>query len=145
MKFVDGLFSLLSKGINFLGDMIGKLIEFIAKPLSYVYFFFDGLFYFLYQLFSVIVKIIMIFVAMFQFFVAIVAGFIRTVLAMLTIDFNAKPTHYPSSSFQGIQAVLDVFQPMGILTVVPMIMLAVVWFFFAKRMIGLIGGGAKDA
>jgi hypothetical protein len=145
MKFVDGLFGLISSGINYIGDMIAKLIEFIAKPLSYIFYYFDGVFYFLYQLFLIISKIIMIFVAILQFFASIVVGFMRSILSMLTIDFNATPINYPSSSYQGIQAVLDIFQPMGVLTVVPMIVLAIVWFYFAKRVIGLIGGIINNA
>lgn len=144
MTFVNALLSMLSKGFNFLGDMLARLIEFIAKPLSYVFYFFDGVFYFLFQLFNVVVKIIMIFVAMVQFFGAIVVGFVRTIMKMLSIDFNASPPNYPGGSYKGIQAVLDVFQPLGVLTVVPLIILAITWFLFVKQIIGLIGGGARS-
>lgn len=146
MKFVDGLFSLLADGINYLGDMIAQVIQFLAKPLSYLYYFFDGVFYFFYQIFNVVVKIIMIFGAMIQFFASIVAGFVRTITNMLTIDYDAVPVSYPSSSQQGMQAVIDnVLQPMGLLTVVPMIVLALIWFAFAYKVIGLIGGTKNNA
>lgn len=146
MKFVDMLLLLLTSGFNFIGDMLGELIKFLAKPLSYIYYFFDGVFYFLYQLFAVIVKVIMIFVALFQFFVAIVAGFMRTLLKMMTINYDATPVNYPSTSMQGIQAVIDeILEPMGVITIVPLILLAMIWFMFAYKIIGLFGGTKNNA
>lgn len=139
MKFVDALLQLLQSGFNFLGDQLYKLFSFLAKPMSYIYYFFEGIFYFLYQLFNIVVKIVMIFVAMVQLFAALVAGFVRTILSMLTINFNNVP-HYPSSSGQGITAVMTLLGDAGMLTVVPYIVLAILWFYFIKKIIGLIGG-----
>jgi hypothetical protein len=141
MNFVSALLGALQQGFNFIGDMIFEALKFLAKPLSYVFYFIEGIFYFIYQLFNIVVKIIMIFVALIQFFVAIVAGFMRTVIAMLTINYSAVPPVYPGGSYQGVQVVLDLLQPTGILTVVPYIILAIIWFGFVKKMIGLIGGG----
>lgn len=147
MTFVDSLLTMLSKAFGFIGDMLYSIIQFLAKPLSYIYYFFDGVFYFLYQLFNVVVKVIMIFVALVQFFGSIVLGFLRTVMKMLTVDFSSTPIHYPDSSLQGITVVLDLVRPMGLLTVVPLIILALTWFYFIKKMIGLLGGvgGSGDA
>jgi hypothetical protein len=140
MKFVDKLLSLIRDTSKFIGDMIYKLYEFLAKPLTYVYYFFDGVFYFFYQLWNIAVKAIMIFVALIQFFAALTMGFVRTIKGMLTVDFNSTPINYPSTSYQGIQAVLDVVDPIGILDIVPLIILAVVWFLFVKKILGLLGG-----
>jgi hypothetical protein len=140
MKFVDKLLSLIRDSAKFMGDMIYKLYEFLAKPLTYLYYFFDGVFYFFYQLWNVAIKSIMIFVALLQFFIALTMGFVRTIKGMLTVDFNATPINYPSTSYQGIQAVLDVVDPIGILDIVPLIILAVVWFLFVKKILGLLGG-----
>jgi hypothetical protein len=141
MTFVDSLLTLLQSGFGFIGDMIYQLVQFLAKPLSYVYSFFEGIFYALLKLFEVVVLIVKIFTAFIQFFGAIVAGFFRTLFSMLTIDFSQTPINYPSISYQGIQVVIDLVQPMGLLTVVPSICLALIWFFFVKQMIGLVGGG----
>jgi phage-related protein len=141
MKFVDALLSLVSGGFNFLADLIYKLFSFLAKPLSYVYYFFEGVFYFLFQLFNIVVKVVMIFVGLFQLFIALVAGFVRTIMSMLTINYTAP--HYPSASGQGITAVTDILNASGMLTVVPYIVLAVIWMYFVKRMIGLLGGGSN--
>ena|SRR5206468_5047888 len=145
MTFVDTLMTWLGQGFSFIGDMIYKLIQFIAKPLTYVYYFFEGVFYFLYVLFQIAAKIIMIFVALVQFFIAIVSGFMRTLLRMLTINYDDSAIHYPDSSYTGIQTVLDFVRPMGFLDVVPLIVLAMIWFYFIKKMIGLLGGVQGDA
>lgn len=134
---------MLSSGFKFVGDMLYRFMTFLAKPLSYLYYFFDGVFYFFLQLFNIVVKIVMIFVALIQLFAALVVGFLRTVFSMLTIDFSAAP-HFPSKSGQGIAAVMDVIGGAGMLTVAPGIVLAVVWFIFIKQIIGLLGG-ARDA
>jgi hypothetical protein len=44
---------------------------------------------------------------------------------------------------QGISAVLDQLRPTGLLTVVPLIILAIVWGLFIKKIVGLIGGEIK--
>lgn len=144
MKFVDKLLSSLMGGFNFIGDMIYKLITWISKPLTYLFYFLDGIFYFFYQLALIVWKVISIFVALIQFFVSIVAGFFRFIGAMLTIDFSKTPVNYPSASGRGISIVLEVIEPIGLLKVVPLILIAVTWFFFIKKIIGLIGG-TRDA
>lgn len=144
MKFVDRLLSLLSGGFNFVGDMLYKLISFIAKPLSYVYYFFDGVFYFILQVAVIIYKLISIFVALFQFFIAVMAGFLRFIGNMLYIDFSETPIHYPSTSGQGVKVVVDLLGGTGLTTVLPIVAIALLWFFFVKRIIGLIGGEIRS-
>jgi hypothetical protein len=143
MNFVEKLLGLMSSGFDFVGDMLFSLISFIAKPLSYVFYFFDGVFYFLYQLYNIVVGVIKIFVALVQFFFAIVLGFMRTLREMLTIDFSQTPIHFPSKTMDGVQAVLDLVDPMGVLDIVPLILIAVTWGYFIKKIIGLLGGEIK--
>ena len=143
MTFVNFLVGKLINGFNFVGDMLYKFISFLAKPLSYVYYFFDGVFYFVMQLALVVWKIISLFVALFQFFGALVAGFFRTITSFLAIDFTSSPVHFPSSSLRGLQVILNLIAPMGLLSVLPLVLIAVVWFIFVKRMIGLLGGDIK--
>lgn len=140
MRFVDRLLGFIGDSVRFIGDMIFKLIEFLAKPLSYLWYFLDGIFYFFYQLFQVVVQIIMIFVALFQFFGALVLGFFRTLKSFLVIDFNATPMNFPSTTYFGVQEVIKVIDPMGLLSIVPMIATSLVWFFFIKKILGLLGG-----
>jgi hypothetical protein len=144
MKFVDKLLSFLGSGLRLVGDMLYKLIQFLAKPLSYLYYFLDGIFYFIFQVGLVIYKIISIFVALFQFFFAIVAGFLRFIGSMLWIDPTKTPIHYPSTSGRGLQVVVELLQPTGLMTVLPLICIALLWFFFVKKVIGLIGGEVRS-
>lgn len=144
MKFVDKLLSSLTGGFKFVGDMLYRLISFIVKPLSYLFYFLDGIFYFIFQVGLVIYKVISIFVALFQFFIAIVAGFLRFIGSMLFIDFSKTPINYPSTSQKGVQVVLDLLQPTGLMTVLPIICIALLWFFFVKKIIGLIGGEIRS-
>lgn len=143
MNFADKLFSMVSGSVSFIGSMFGKLFDFLAKPLSYLYYLLDAIFYFIYQLFNVVVKIIQIFIALLQFFGALVVGFVRTLGGMLTISFSKTPIHYPSESMKGIQTVINLVDPIGLLNVVPLIIIALTWFFFVKRVIGLLGGDIK--
>lgn len=139
MKFVNVLTSGIASGFNFLGDMLAALIRLISKPLTFLLSLLESIFYLIYQLGYIVVKVIMIFVALLQFFGAIVIGFLRTVFAMLTINYGQTPLRYPDSSIIGLNTVLDVIRPMGLLTVVPGIVLAITWFIFIKRFIGLLG------
>lgn len=143
MSFFQGLAKLFKDGFTFIGDMLQRFVSFLAKPMSYIYYFLDGVFYFIYQLFAVVVKIVMVFVALIQFFVAMIAGFLRTIGRMLTINFKDTPIHYPSDTSVGMQVITDLVAPMGLLTVVPGIALALVWFMFAYKVIGLIGGAGR--
>lgn len=140
MIFVDSLLSMIAKGFNLVGDLIYQLFSFLAKPLTYLYYFLDGIFYFFYQLYLIVVKIIMIFVALLQFFGAIVVGFVRSITGMLSIDFDQTPVNYPDASYEGIQVVLDLVAPMGLMDIVPLILIAIVWAYFVKKYIGLLGG-----
>lgn len=140
MKFVDKLLGLISIGFSNVIDAFFKLIEFIAIPLSYVLEFLKGIFYFLYKFFEIAVQIIMIFVALFQFVFALIGGVFRTIKNWLTINPSAGDVTFPSVSHQGFAVVTDLLQPTGLMTVVPLVALAFLWFFFVLKMIGLFGG-----
>lgn len=145
MRFVDFLVSKIVKGFNFIGDMIFKLMEFLATPLGYLLELLKGIFYFIYQLFNVVVHILMIFVALFQFLGAIVVGFFRTIFSFLTINYDQVQTYYPSTVGQGITSVIDLLSPTGFMTIVPYVLLAFVWLYFVIRIIKLFGtGGSTD-
>lgn len=140
MNFVEKLFDLLSRGVTFIGEMIWKLISFLAKPIQYLYYFLDGIFYCLFQLFYIVVEVIKIFVALFQFIIALILGLGRTITSWLSFKIDTSYVYYPSTSGSGIQVVLDLIEPLGLLSIVPMILQAVVWFFFIIKILSLFGG-----
>jgi hypothetical protein len=126
------LFSLIGKGFN-------ALLDLLEKPLSYVFYFFDGVFYFIEKLFSVVVLIVKIFVAFFQFLGSLILGVFRTI-HMWIIPSLSDNTHFPSASEQGFQTVIDLISPTGLTTVVPIVAIAFCWFFFVLKIISLFGG-----
>lgn len=140
MKFVDKLLDLIADGFNALIDFLFSFIEFLAKPLSYLFSFLEGIFYFITKLFDIVVAVVMIFVALFQYFFAIIAGLFRMIKGWLTVNPNAGDLSFPSTSNRGFQVVVDLVQPTGLMTVIPMVALAFLWFFFIIKMIGLFGG-----
>jgi hypothetical protein len=127
-----------------LGSMIGNgfnnLLELISKPLSYLFYFLDGIFYFFMKIFDVVIQVIMIFVALFQFIIAIMAGLIRTLQALLTPTFNSADANLPSNTAQGLKVVMDLLDPTGFNTVVPLILIALVWIGFIFKTLALFGG-----
>lgn len=140
MKFVDKLLTFLKTAIDNIIDALFAFIEFLAKPLSYLLAFLEGVFYFVMQVFEVAVSVVMIFVALFQFILALITGVFRTIGNWLTVNPSVNDVTFPSTTYQGFEVVIDLLQPTGLLTVVPMICLALLWFFFVIKIIGLFGG-----
>lgn len=140
MKFVDKLLELLKSGFQKIIDGLFAFIEFLAKPLAFLLALLEGIFYFITKLFEIVVQIIMIFVACFQFLFALFAGVFRTIANWLTVNPSAGDVSFPSVSNTGFGTAISILQPTGLLTVVPMVALAFVWFYFILKMIGLFGG-----
>lgn len=139
MNFVDKLLSLLKDGFDKLIAMLYAIVNFFAKPMAYLLQFLEGIFHFIVKLFEVVVQLIMIFVALFQFLFSIIAGVFRTIKMWLTVQ-PVSDVSFPSMSNRGFAVVIDLLQPTGLMTVVPMVALAFLWFFFIIKIIGLFGG-----
>ncbi|MNW41496.1 hypothetical protein D3C74_186350 [compost metagenome] len=141
MTFVDTLMRFLSGLGNFISDGFSKLFSFLAVPLGWLIALIEGIWYFIAKLFYVVIEVIDIFVALFQFIFALGSGFLRTIGALLWIDFSRTPINYPSATGTGMNVVIQkVLQPTGFMDVVPMILLAVVWLYFIVRVFALLGG-----
>lgn len=140
MNFVEKLLQLIQDGFNFLIDALYQIVVFLAKPLSYLIQFLEGIFYLFYQLFEIAVMLVMIFVALFQFIIALTAGIFRTIKLWLTVDPDMDDVNFPSESYLGFQTLVEQLEPTGFMTVVPTIAIAITWFYFAMKIIGLFGG-----
>lgn len=143
MTFVNALLGFLQRFAFMIKDAFEKLIELILYPMGWLVWLFDGIWYFLYVLFSVVVKIIQIFVALFQYLGALIGGFLKAIKGLVSLSFNQTPINFPSESQRGFQLVLDVLQPVGFMTVVPLVLLAILWIYFVIRIMSLIGGGTN--
>ncbi|MFH5781818.1 hypothetical protein [Heyndrickxia oleronia] len=139
-KFVDIIIKGFTNVLHFIVSGFQKLIDLLAKPIHYLWYFLDGIFYFVTVLFNIVVKIVMIFVALFQFVFALIVGFLRTIQDFLTPSFNTGQVHFPMESNRGFSVVLDVVGGTGLLTIVPYILLALVWGAFIMKMFALLGG-----
>lgn len=141
MTFVDTLMSFLSGAFSVIAKGIQTLLNFLTVPLGWLVALIEGIWYFLTKLVTVVIKVIDIFIALFQFLGAIILGFMRTIKGLLFIDFSRTPINYPSATSKGMSLVVDkILQPVGFMTVVPGILLALVWLFFVYKVIGLLGG-----
>lgn len=150
MNFIEKILDAFNKFFSFLGNVFGKLFQFLAdlfkplfdilvKPLTLLFDLLEGIFYFLFQLWNVIVLVVKIGVASFQFVGALLTGVWRTITQWTSV--NVTPSSkFVSSTEQGFGVLIEQLQPTGLLTVLPMIALAFLWFFFVIKMIGLFGG-----
>lgn len=139
MKFVDKILKLIMDGFNSIIDLFAILFKLFGKVFGYIIEFFKGIFHFIMKLFDVVVEIIQIFVALFQFIFSLGAGVFRTIKMWLTVN-PVADVSFPSVSNQGFSVVTDIARGTGLLTVVPMVALAFLWFYFVLKMIGLFGG-----
>lgn len=138
-NIIDFLSSFFSSIFSFFGKFFEGLINILLVPLQLLVSFLEGVFYFIAKLFEVVVLIVRIFVALFQFIFALIAGIVRSIASWLTFSVKGNIS-FPSSSEIGFTTVIDILDGTGILTVVPVVATAFVWFYFVLKMIGLFGG-----
>lgn len=138
-NIIDFLSSFFSSIFDFFGKFFEGLINILLVPLQLIVSFLEGVFYFIAKLFEVVVLIVRIFVALFQYIFALIAGIVRSIASWLTFSVKGNIS-FPSSSEIGFTTVIDILDGTGILTVVPVVATAFVWFYFVLKMIGLFGG-----
>ncbi|MDY8049652.1 hypothetical protein UY416_25515 [Paenibacillus polymyxa] len=140
MTFIEALTFYLTSLLKLVFNGFTNLLSYLSEPLSWLVWLIEGIWYFLTKLFEVVVAILDIFVSLFQFFGALLVGFLRTIKGLLWIDFGQTPIYYPSTVSIGMKTVVDALSPTGLLTVVPLVMLAIVWLFFVYKVFALLGG-----
>ncbi|MCY8497589.1 hypothetical protein [Bacillus atrophaeus] len=139
MKFVDKLLGFLKSAFEWLGDLFTNFFQFLAKPFAYLFYFLEGVFYFVTKVFEVVVAVVMIFVALFQFIFSLFAGVLRTIAMWLGV-YPSGGVSMPSTTGKAFEVVRDILQPTGMLTIVPTVATAFIWFYFIIKIIGLLGG-----
>ena len=144
MRFVDFIVGKLVQGFNWIGNLLYKMFSFLAPVIGFLWELLQGIGYLIMQLALVVWGIIKLFGALIQFFGAIVVGFFRTIFSFMTIDYNAYPVNYPSTSYQGMAYVVQWLNLGGFLDVVPYIILALFWLLFAVSVIKLLGSGGSQ-
>jgi hypothetical protein len=142
-KIISHISNDFSKMFTFFSSLFSNLFDFLEKPLALLYFFFEGVFYFFEKIYFVVVLVIKIFVACFQFVGALFVGLFRTISWWLNVSPTAD-THFPSASGQGFETVIDIIRPTGLLTIVPLVALSFVSFYFVVKIVGLFGGSVSS-
>lgn len=138
MNFIEKILTAISNFMDFISDLFLSFIDFLAKPLSYLLAFLEGIFYFITKIFEVVIHVIMLFIALFQYLFAIVTGLFRTIANWVGFSPNTS-YNLPSASREGFTTALDQIGGTGLLTVVPSILIAVLWLFFAIKVVALFG------
>jgi phage-related protein len=141
-KIIDGFNGILqffSPVFDFFSGLFSSLFDLLQKPLELLFHFLDGIFYFFAQLFTIVVLVVKIFVALFQYIGALIAGVFRQIRYFLSMNIQGD-INFPSESNSGFAVVFDILKGTGILSVVPIVATAFLWFFFVLKMISLFGG-----
>lgn len=134
-KIIDGF----SKIGEWLSKFFSGLFDILVFPFKLIVSLIDGIFYFITVLFDIVVIVIKIFVSLFQYIFALISGLFRSISSWLTFSVKGNIS-FPSSSGEGFNTVIDILGGTGILTVVPIVATAFVWFYFILKIVGLIGG-----
>ncbi|WP_263560726.1 hypothetical protein [Paenibacillus polymyxa] len=140
MTFIESLSWYITTFADLVADGFTKLFSYLSVPLGWLIWLIEGIWYFLTRLFDIVIAVLNIFGVLFQFFGALLVGFLKTIKGLLWIDFGQTPIHFPSTTSVGMKTVIDAISPTGLLTVVPLVMLAIVWLFFIYKVFALLGG-----
>src|SRR5690625_4499118 len=138
MNFIEKIITGLKNIGDFLGSLLQDLIDLIVIPLAFLLELLEGIFYFIAKLFEIVVHIITIFIALFQFLFAVVSGLFKTISNWIGLT-PVDNYHIPSDAELGFSETLKVIGGTGLLTVVPSILIAILWIFFAIKIINLFG------
>ncbi|MGC5328957.1 hypothetical protein [Brevibacillus sp. SYSU BS000544] len=123
--------------ITGLATLLSSFFEFLTKPISWFLTFMDGIFYFIYKLVTILVHVLAVFMAFFQLIFAVSAGLIRTVTGFLA--WSGKPLSSTVGA-DGLSVFSTMLSPLGLSTVLPMILLALDIFLTAYVVMWLVGG-----
>lgn len=117
---------------------ISILVEFMAAPLELLFDLLTGIFYFIFQLFAILIYIVQLFHALFQMFMSFAAALLNTLLGFT--NFSTYGTIEAHSHIrEGMNFFYERLEMYGVMTTIPNVINAFVWFIFAINMIGLIG------
>lgn len=139
MNFIETIMQVIFNLGDFIGSLLGGLVEFLTLPLALLLSLLEGIFHFINVLFQIVVMILSIFVGLFQFIFSISGALFRTVFSWVGFAPSGS-VNLPSASRHGFETVLDQVGGTGLLTVIPNVLIAVIWLLFAYKIIGLIGG-----
>lgn len=143
MNFIERIMQLFFNLGEFIGSLFNGFIEFLTLPLALLLSLLEGIFHFIGVLFQIVVLLMTLFVSFFQLFFSVVGAFFRTIYSWVGFAPSGS-VNLPSWSRQGFETVLEQVGGTGLLTVVPNVLIGLLWIMFAYKMIGLVGNKGES-
>lgn len=143
MNFIEKLLDAFFNLGEHLTNLFTSLVNFLVKPLALLLQFFEGIFYFINVVFQILVLLVRIFVALFQFFFGLVASLFMTISNMV----GFAPTgelNLNQATRLGFDTALSQVGGTGLLTVVPNVLIAILWIYFAYKIIGMFQESSSE-
>lgn len=143
MNFVEKIIDLFFNMGEHLTTLFTSLVEFLTMPFALLLQLLQGIFYFINVLFQILIMIVRIFVALFQFFFRIVSSLFITIGNMV----GFAPTgelNLNDATRLGFDTALEQIGGTGLLTVVPNVLIAIMWLWFAYKVIGKFSENGSD-
>lgn len=138
MNFIENIMDLFFNLGEHLSTLFNGFVEFLTLPFALLLSLLQGIFHFINSVFQIIILSVSIFVALFQFFFSIVGALMRTVGNMVGFAPSGSVNMNYATQL-GFETALEQIGGTGLLTVVPNVLIAVIWLLFAYKVIGLLG------
>lgn len=143
MNFIEKIIDLFFNMGEHLTTLFTSLVEFLTMPFALLLQLLEGIFYFINVLFQILIMIVRIFVALFQFFFKVVSALFISIGNMI----GFAPTGEMNLNYAtrlGFDTALDQIGGTGLLTVVPNVLIAIMWLWFGYKVIGKFSENGSD-
>lgn len=127
---------LLGSLISALGMLLSSFFMFLLKPIKWILTFFEAVFYLFYRLFLLLGDLLHLFLALLQAVMAVVAGVFRTVTGFLS--WSGDPL-VSKVGTEGFGVFVSMVQPLGLLDVLPILLLALDIFLTGYLVMKIVG------
>lgn len=135
MNFIEKIIQLFFNMGEHLTGIFSSFINFLTAPLALLLQFLQGIFYFINVLFQILISVIKIFVALFQLFFSIVGALFKSIGNMIGFA-PVGEMNLNYATRLGFDTALDQIGGTGLLTVVPNVLIAIMWLYFSYKVIG---------
>lgn len=135
---------LIAKVGNTLIWGINSLINIIIHPLTFLFELLQFIAMFIVKFVDLLWLVIQIIGSIFMFLVSLGAGIIRTITLWLNPHFN-QDINFPDASESGLSFVLEVISKTGLLTVIPNVVICLIWFGFAVKTFEMLAGARSGS
>lgn len=133
---------------DFIGYLFGVvvsffegLIEILLMPLKLLYYLLDGIIYLISRLFLMLVDLLVFIYRLMQFLFSMSKMLIDFILDIITFRIDLLSYSIPVTTVNtGMSVVTEIFNKLGIMSVLPILLTVFLWFAFAQSTIKLFRG-----